>query len=1048
MIAGLVRRPATVLLIAFCVFLFGSITYRDLPREASPDVEVPFIIAATPYPGVSPEDIESLVTLPLENELSALKKLKKLYSTSAEGVSLITLEFEPEANIEDALQRVRDRVSRARPELPSDAEETDVSEISFAEIPIMIVTIAGPIDEVRLKSIGEEVKERIDRVPGVLEAKLSGGRTREIQIQIDPIRLDYYALSLNDIITAVQSGNVNIPGGELSVGTANYLLRVPGEIGAVKDLEKMAIKRRGDEPVLIRDVGKVLDGLADRATYARMNGEEAISIAVSKRTGANIPDVAAQVKQVLADEATKWAEGVRYRILGDQSKMIADIVADLENGIFTALILVVAVIMFFMGVRSSLFVALAIPLSFLLGILVIALAGMTLNTVVLFSLILVLGMLVDNAIVIVENIYRHAEMGKAIPQAAFEGSREVASAVAASTATTVAAFVPLVFWSGIMGEFMGYLPKTVIIVLVASLVVALAVLPVAASKLMKARPRRELDNEADYGPAMQFYRRVLRFAIRHRWLSAATGAVALIVSIVAYALLNHGTEFFPDTDPNRAVIAVRASDGTDIETTDRIVRQVEAILAVEDNVDVYVAEVGVSGSQVPGATESASHTARITVDFLPDAASAAEGDQIRVERTPLTVERLRMAFAEIAGAEISIEKELMGPPVGDPIAVEISGDDFGALGEYAAVVRRQLAEIPGTAKLTDDYRVGRPEMRLRIDRSAANRVGATTRLIAGTIRTAVRGTKTSTLRDGEDEYDIIVELDPRYKEDLQSILAMRIPGSLDTSPNTFPVPLSSVARYELVGGAGAIQRIDQQRVVTISGQIGEGFNENSVRQQVSDWIDRVEPPPGIAIRLGGANDQQRESQEFLGQAFVIAIFLIAIVLVAQFNRFDLPVIILASVILSLIGVLWGLVITGTPFGVIMTGLGVISLAGVVVNNAIVLLDYIEQLRKRGKSVHEALIAAGTARFRPVILTALTTILGLFPMALGISVHFATMTVNTGSQSTQWWGPMAVAVIFGLAFATVLTLLMVPIMYAIAEDMRGLLGRGVRLLRRS
>ncbi|MCG8557445.1 MAG: efflux RND transporter permease subunit [Proteobacteria bacterium] len=963
-------------------------------------------------------------------------------STSAEGVSLITLEFEPEVVIDEALQRVRNRVSRAESKIPADAEETTVSEISFADMPIMIVTIAGPVDEELLKKLGEKLEERIERIPGVLSATLSGGRTREIRVQIDPIRLQHYSLSLNDVIGAVRDENVNVPGGDLAVGGANFLLRVPGEFDDPREIENVAIKRKGDRPVFVRDVGRVIDGFAERTSYARMNGQRAVSLAVSKRTGANILEVSESIKATVADAAGSWPEGVSYRALADQSKMIRDMVSDLENGIITALLLVVSVIMFFMGARNSLFVALAIPLSFLTGIMVISLFGMTLNMIVLFSLILALGMLVDNAIVIVENVYRHAEEGKPLRQAAVEGTREVAMAVAASTATTVAAFAPLVFWTGIMGQFMGYMPKTVVIVLTASLLVAVGVLPVASSRLMRAkRQKLAQDGSVRRGPIMRAYRVLLEGSIRHRYLTAALGTAVLFGSFAAYAQLNHGTEFFPETEPNRAIISVKAPDGTDIEATDAIVRRIEGELAPVDNIDVHVAEVGVAGdAQDPIAgSQAAANQARITIDFLPDRASARGQDRVRIEPTTRTVERIREAIERIPGAEISIEKERMGPPVGAPIAVEVSGGDFRAVGEYAAQVRRQLAVIPGTAKLTDNYRVGRPEMRLRIDRGAAKRVGASTQSVAGTVRTAVAGSKASTLRDGEDEYDIMVELDPRYRDDLQAILALRIPGREDTSPDTFPVPLSAVASYELAGGSGSIRHIDQDLVVTIQGEIAEGYNENEVRQAVSDWIEQAEVPARFEVRLGGANDEQRDAQEFLSRAFAIAIFLIGIVLVSQFNRFDLPFIILASVVLSLVGVLWGLVITKTPFGIIMTGLGVISLAGVVVNNAIVLLDYVQQLRARGLPVHDALVRAGTVRFRPVVLTALTTILGLLPMALGLSIDFRALRVLEGTQSAQWWGPMAVAVIFGLAFATVLTLIMVPTMYSILDDFRRMFG---------
>jgi multidrug efflux pump subunit AcrB len=1052
MIGQLVSRGATVVLAALCVTVLGLMSYLRLPREAAPDVEIPFVMVTTPYPGVSPEDIESLITTPLENELAGVADLKKMSSTSAEGFSAITLEFEPEANVDEALQRVRDRVGVAEPQLPPEAEDTAVREISFSDFPIMIVTIAGDVDEEVLKQLGEDLQDRLEGVPGVLNATLSGGRERQIRVQIDPIRLEHYALGMGDVIGAIGEENVNIPGGDLQVGGASFLLRVPGEFHDPTEIEQVALKRRGDRPVFVRDVGRVVDGFAERQTYARMNGEPAVSIAVTKRTGANILQLSEDIKAVVADQATRWPDGVRFRALGDQSKMIRNMVSDLENGIITALLLVVGVLMFFMGVRNSLFVATSIPLAFLVSMLVIELLGMTLNMIVLFSLILALGMLVDNAIVIVENVYRHREEGASPVQAAIEGTREVAMAVTSSTATTVAAFLPLLFWTGLMGQFMGYMPKTVVIVLTASLVVAVGVLPLATARLMRARVRPELagastDTVADLlagrNPIMRAYVRTLRASIRHRYLSAGIGVAVLVESVILYGAFNHGTEFFPETQPNRATISVKAPDGTDIEATDAIVRRVEAALAGEDNVDVYVAEVGVAGDATDplSGSQSSANGARITIDFLPDAATAQGEDRVRIEPTQATIERIRRAIEVIPGAEISIEKERMGPPVGAPIAVEVSGDDYHAVGAHAATVRRDLAQVEGTAKLTDDYRVGRPEMRLRIDRGAAKRVGASTQAVASALRTAVAGTKASALRDGEDEYDIVVELDPRYRNDLQAVLAMRIPGREDTSPDTFAVPLSAVASYELVGGSGAIRHIDQDLVVTIEGEIAEGHNENAVRENVLGWLSEARHPPGLDARLGGANDEQKAAQDFLARAFLIAVFLVALVLVWQFNRFDLPLVILAAVVLSLVGVLWGLMLTGTAFGVIMTGLGVISLAGVVVNNAIVLLDYVEQLRARGANAHDALLRAGVARFRPVFLTAITTVLGLVPMAIGVSIDFKAMKIVTESQSTEWWGPMAVAVIFGLGFATVLTLVMVPTLYSILEDLRGI---GVRV----
>lgn len=1034
MIQFLVRHRAPVLLVVVCTFLFGILAYRGLPREAAPDVDIPFIMVSTPYPGVSPADVESLITVPLENELTGVKDLKEMRSISAEGVSLVSLEFEPEVQISDVLQRVRDGVSRAKPKLPTDAEETDVREISFSDFPILIITLAGGVDDVKLKAIAEELQDSIKRVPGVLDATISGGRTREIQINVNPHRLQHYALSMNDVIDAVRGENVNIPGGEVKAGSADFLVRVPGEVQTADQLLEVAIKRAGDRPVFIRDVATVSDSFADRTTYSRMNGEDAVSIAVTKRAGTNILELATNVKETVAAHQASWPKGVRYRALGDQSKYVRDMVSELENNIVAALILVVGVVFLFLGVRNSLFVALCIPLSMLSGIIVFSLVGTTLNMVVLFSLILVLGMLVDNAIVLVENIYRHVELGKPLVKASVEGGREIAPAVTASTLTTVAAFVPLLFWTGIMGEFMVYLPQTVVIVLISSLIVAVLILPVLTARYMK--PAKASRDAVRNHPVLKAYGASLRFALRHRVLTTVGMFTALIGTFMAYGALNHGTEFFPDVEPDQATVTIKTPDGTDLEATDRIVRQVEGILAHEDNIDVFVAETGVVGGGDPmQSSQASSNSARVTIDFLPHHTKVHPGETPRHEDTRRTIDRVRSKVQQIPGAKIIVEKQRMGPPVGKPIAVEVSGSSFHEVGDLAAKVRRELGAIDGVTGLGDDYRVGRPEMRLDVNRGAAKRVGASTQAIASAVRTAINGTEASKLRDGDDEYDIVVRLEPRFRGDLQSVLALTIPGREDTSPDTFAVPLSTVANYKLAGGSGSIRHVDQKLVVTIEGDVAEGFNENEVRGKVIDHITQASLPSGFALRLGGANDEQRKSQEFLSRAFLIAIFLIGMVLVSQFNRFDLPLIILSSVILSLVGVLWGLILTGTSFGIIMTGLGVISLAGVVVNNAIVLLDYIEQLRREGFGVRDALIEAGIIRFRPVMLTAITTILGLVPMAFGISINFAAFEAHTGTQSGDWWGPMAVAVIFGLAFATLLTLIVVPVMYSLMESAR-------------
>jgi multidrug efflux pump len=1043
LVKWLVDHATTVLLAATVLIAFGSLSYFSLPRESSPDISIPVVLVNTGYQGVAPEDIESLITIPIERELAGLKDVKVMNSTSAEGFSMVSIEFEPNVVIEEALQKVRDRVNRAKVDLPADATEPSIREINFSDIPILLVTIAGDADEQALKRIGEDLKDAVSRIPGVLDTKVSGGLEKEIKVQVDPTRLSHYQIALNDLVGAIANENSNTPGGEVRVGQGTVLLRTPAEFTSVTQIEQVSVKRVGDRSVFVRDIASVVEGYEDRKTYARMNGRTAVSLSVTKRPGMNLIHIADEVKVEVERQSSSWPSGVEYRVLADESIQIRNMVSELQNNIVTALLLVLSVILLFMGARPSFFVAMAVPLSMLLAFAVLDVVGFTLNMIVLFSLILALGMLVDNAIVIVENIYRHMEEGSTPYQAAIEGTNEVAVAVATSTTTTVCAFLPLVFWTGMMGEFMGFLPKTTIIVLVSSLVVAIGFLPAFTSRMLKGGGLNgNPSTEPTYGALMRTYRSVLKLSIRFRYVSAAAGFSTLLVTFVAYSFLNHGTEFFAETEPDKATIGVRLADGTDIETTDALVREIESVLAVEENVDVFVAETGVSGSGNPLAgAAAATNSARITIDFLKNRNSAGPGDKVRIENTAVTIDRLREVFATYPGAEVTVNKQEMGPPVGKPISVEISGDDYNQVGQAAQVLRRQLATIEGVAELKDNYRVGRPELRLKIDRGAAARVGLSSAKIGSTVRTAVAGAKASALRVRNEEYDIIVELAPEHRHTLQQVLNLRLPGSEATSPKTYPVPLSSVARYELAGGTGAIQHKNQDLVITIEGDVLDGHNANAVQAEIEQFIaNDWDRPEGVFPELKGANQEQDEAAAFLLRAFAIACALIMLVLVTQFDSVAMPAIIMATVSLSLVGVLWGLILTGTPFGIIMTGIGVISLAGIVVNNAIVLLDYVMQLEARGMSVEDALVKAGTTRFRPVMLTAITTVLGLVPMALGMSVDFTHGKILLGGQSASWWGPMAWAVIFGLSFATVLTLVMVPTLFSIYDDWRRLWAR--------
>ncbi len=1023
---ALKNRLSTFVLM-FIVIVLGFQSYIKLPKESSPDIKIPYIIVSTPYFGVSPEDMENLVTRPIERKLKGLADVKEIRSTSQESYSTVVIEFVAGTDVDNALQKVREKVDLAKPDLPKDAEDPVLSEINFSDLPIMILNISGKMGLVGLKQIAEDLKDEIETIPGVLNVNITGGLTREVQVNVDPQRLRYYNLGVEDVIEAVQNEHLNTPGGSIDLGTTKYLVRVPGEFVVPENMKNIVVKVEGGRPIFMRDLAQVIYSFKERDSISRLNGEETVSLAITKRSGSNLIEIADRVKAQIETMKQKVPVGVEMSITGDQSTDIRKMVKELENNIISGLVLVVLVLLVVMGTRNAFLVGTAIPLSMLLTFLVLRIMGETMNMVVLFSLILAVGMLVDNAIVIVENIYRHHQEGKTIPQAALAATNEVAIPVATSTLTTVVAFAPLLFWPGIVGEFMYYLPLTVIISLTASLFVALVFNPAICSRFMKpSQQHRVIEaSEQNLGMVLRSYLRFLRAAMKRPLLTFSASVGLLIAVAMLYGVFGHGVEFFPDTDPNKVYVDVNAPSGTNLETSDKMVRQVEQVVKVLPDVKNCVANVGSQGSDMNfsfgGGTPNKS---RVMVDM-------ADFDD-RSQSSRLTRDQLREKLTGITGADIEVNQEENGPPTGDPINIEIAGDDYQVLGRLAGAIREQIRGVAGVVDIKDDYDAALPEIRVTVDREKAALLGLNTRDVAMTVRTAVNGTEASKYRIGEDEYDITVRYakDSRASvEDLQRV-------------NVFhegeQIPLPNIARIESSSGVGTIQHKDLKRVVTVSAKV-DGRNENTALHECMDKLAKYNLPTGYFIEFTGQNEEQNESQEFLTQTFFVALFLIALVLISQFNSLILPLIIMFSVILSLIGVLIGLMVTGTSFGIIMTGLGVISLAGVVVNNAIVLIDYIQQLRHRGLEKVDAVITAGLVRFRPVMLTAITTVLGLVPLATGIGFNFIDFKWEIGGESSQWWGPMAIAVIFGLTFATLLTLVYVPVMYKLLTDFTDRLG---------
>jgi len=1017
------KRQPTILTLLIIIVIAGAYSYLTLPRESFPDITIPYVFVTTTYEGVSPSDMEELVTIPIERKLKGIADVEEIRSTSAEDISTVAVKFLPSVDIDDALQKVRDRVDQAKNDLPADLKDDPViKEVNFSDLPVIRVVLSGDFSLRRLQRFAEDLKDKIESIQGVLDAPISGGLEREIHVEFDLDRVGAYNVPFSSLISAVTRSNVNMPGGSMDIGEGKYLVRVPEDFKHPSEIFSIVAFVRDGKPVYLRDLAVITDSHKDPLTRTRINGKTSVTIAVQKRSGENIVRVTDEVKKAVEEMRPLLPPSLGIDLTADMSNDVRLMVADLENNILSGLLLVLAVIFVFIGGQSAVFIALAIPYSMFITFILLMGSGISMNMVVLFSLILALGMLVDNGIVIVENIYRHMQEGEGRLEAATAATDEVAWPVITSTLTTLGAFFPMIFWPGIMGEFMKYLPITLIMALSASLFVALAINPVLSARYQ--RVTIETKRSRKDGLIIRTYLSFLMWALNHRLILVLSAFALLLASVASYGAFGRGTEFFPETEPRRAYITVKAPEGTNLDASDAIVAQVEKTAAQYEDIHYIIANVGAVGGDPFSQGGTGTHINRVVIDFKDFHEREKPSSEI--------VDELRTRLLkEIRGAEVQVEKEKEGPPTGPPVNLEISGKDIVVLGELAQRARKIIEQIPGIVDLKDNFVRGKPEITVRIDKEKAALFNLDTLTIATTVKSAINGAKVGVFREGKDEYDIIAKLPEKDRRSLESIKRLTISG-----PAGEPVPITSVADIGVSSGLGAIMRLDQKRVVTVSANVSGRLANDAIRDIEKRLVEQVEWPRGYSFRFTGEQREQEKAQAFLIKAFAATLFLIAIILITQFNSVATPLIILTSVLLSLIGVFLGLLVTDTAFGIIMTGIGVISLAGVVVNNAIVLIDYSNQLRDKGLSYRESLIKAGLVRFRPVMLTAITTILGLLPMAAGVSVDFRKLTLEVGSESSQWWGPMAVAVIFGLGVATLLTLVIVPVLCSLADDMRG------------
>ncbi len=1122
------KNRNTVKLIIFIIAVGGLISYIGMPREAFPDIAAPEVFVTTPYPGNSAEDIENLISRPLEKEFKKIKGIDEIKSTSQSGFSSIDVKFTFDVDPDKALQDVKDKIDEAmgKKEWPTDlpqdpkAMKLDLSELK----PIMNVNIAGEYSAQKLKDFAEYLQDEIEQLPEISAADIRGVQDKEVEVAVDLNEMISRNINFHSIEEAIKNENLTVSAGDLKEGGIRRNVRVIGEIKNPKEIGNIIIRKAKDKVTYLRDIAKIRFKQQDAESYAREFGQPVVMLDIKKRSGANQIQASDNIKEIIK-KAKKdvFPKNVNVSITNDMSNKTRAQVSDLENSIILGMILVVVVLMFFMGFRNSLFVGIAIPLSMLMSFLILSMLGVTLNTMVLFALVLALGMLVDNGIVIVENIYRYRQQGYKPFEAAKYAVGEVAWPIIASTATTLVAFIPLAFWPGIIGEFMKYLPITLIIVLSSSLFVALVINPVLTVEYMKMHekklPRKKVIKKfilylgfgilffimkftlahtttakgalnaigflfvlvALWQPLYQFilidvikwfqeiflpklekwYENTIRFALKGKnvYVFFFGTVLLLIVSFVLLKVFPPKISFFPDTEPNQIYVFIEYPEGTDIDVVDRYTKEVTKKIQNYFKKHNYtflltsiIEQVG-EGTGDPNKGPQGGKTpnkSKIILDFV-------DFKYRKGINTSQILNDIRQIVKGKAGIKVWADKDQHKPPTGPPIDLELTGDDYDQLLTEALKIKKYLddAHIPGIESLQLDIDKNKPELPIYIDREKAGRLGVHTGQIGMALRTAIYGNEVDRYKKGDDDYPINVRLDKKYRYDRQSLMNQHIVYRDQQTGKLVSVPVSSVATMKSASTFSAIKRKNLKRIISLTSNVLEGYNANEIVKKMEAKMKNYSLPKGIKYSFQGEQKEMKKNMSFLAKALFIAIFLIFLILVTQFNSLTTPFIIMLTVVFSMIGVLLGLILFRQDFIVVMTMIGIISLAGIVVNNAIVLLDYtrlkIEEKRlqaglKEGEStpaglVYESLVEAGKTRLRPVLLTAITTILGLVPLAIGLNIDFIGLLtefkpdIYVGGENVAFWGPISRSVINGLTFATFLTLVIVPVMFFIQFNLK-------------
>ncbi|HKJ52080.1 MAG TPA: efflux RND transporter permease subunit [Gammaproteobacteria bacterium] len=1022
-----IDRSRSVLLILCLVLVAGSVSYMTIPKESDPDIAIPIIYVSIHHEGISAEDAERLLIRPMENELQNIEGVKEMTSTAVEGNASIVLEFDAGFDSDAALTDVREKVDIAKSELPADSDEPTVNEVNIALFPVLVVTLYGDVAERLLVKTARDLRDHLESLPGVLEVDIAGDREDLVEVLIDPVRAENYQQSQESLVQFISRNNELVAAGAMDTGQGRFAIKVPGLFESVEDILNLPIVVSGDSMVRFADVATANRSFKDPAGFARVNGQPAVALEVSKRIGTNIIDTIADVRRLVEEEQGGWPPGVKVLFSQDKSNDIRNMLYDLQNNVIAAVLLVMMVIVAFLGVRTAGLVGLAIPGSFLAGILVIASIGLTVNIVVLFSLIMSVGMLVDGAIVVVELADRKMAEGLPRRRAYAEASNRMAWPIVAATATTLAAFLPLLFWPGIVGEFMKYLPITLIATLSASLFMALIFVPTLGALIGKRAPDSEqrtevlvAAEEGDLGligGGTGYYLNFLHLALQYPKSVILIALAVLAAVYAAYGAFGKGVEFFPDVEPENAVLQVRARGDLSVYERDRLVREVEErILDMNEFASIYARSGSSFRAQV-----SEDAIGLIQLELI-DWKQRRPAKQILAE--------VRARLEDLAGIIVEIQQQESGPPVGKPVQIQVGSRFPELLSPAIERIRAALDEIGGFVDVGDSRPIPGIEWQLKVDRAEASRYGADIATVGSVVQLVTNGVRVGSYRpaDTEDEVEIRVRY-PSRNRSIDQLDRLRIPSQQGA------VPLSNFVTRLARPRVGTINRSDGRRVMTVEADVEEGLLPDVKVRDIKERLARADFDPRLEISFKGEDQEQREAETFLLKAFGVALFIMAIILVTQFNSFYQASLILSAVFFSTIGVLLGLMITGQPFGIVMSGVGVIALAGIVVNNNIVLIDTYNLQRRRGLDPVEAVLRTGALRLRPVLLTTATTILGLLPMVLGVNIDFIGREITVGGPSTQWWTQLATAVAGGLAFATVLTLVMTPCMLVLGERLK-------------